>query len=122
MAWTWHQASGALVSPTGAIVATGYSGLGKGKNNPAMQNVKGIGPIPRGEYVIGPVYDSNHTGPFTIMLTPKPENQMFGRSDFRIHGDSKTSPGRASHGCIILPRITREEIVASKDTVLIVGV
>ena len=39
-------------------------------------------------------------------LIPSPTNEMFGRSEFLIHGDSLEHPGAASEGCIILPRFT----------------
>jgi hypothetical protein len=32
-----------------------------------------------------------------------------------MHGDSKAHPGSASHGCVILPRATREEVWQSGD-------
>jgi hypothetical protein len=45
---------------------------------------------------------------------------MFGRSAFFIHGDSRTRPGTASNGCIILSRPTRTAIDRSDDKVLVV--
>lgn len=110
----WDQSKGEWTY-NGVIFAHGYSGLNLGKNNPAMEAAKGIGPIPEGAWTIGDHYDSGNTGPFTIMLTPKPGTNTFGRADFRIHGDSLAHPGSASHGCIILPRAIREAIVASGD-------
>jgi hypothetical protein len=95
----------------GDVVFSGYSGAGEGKNNPAMQTVHNVGPIPRGVWRMGTPYDSPHTGPYTVPLTPEPGTETFGRADFRIHGDSKTAPGTASHGCIILARAFREKLV-----------
>lgn len=43
-----------------------------------------------------------------------------GRTLFRIHGDSRLSPGTASEGCIILPRHVRAQISASGDIDLVV--
>ena len=43
--WTYDQLSGAL-GKDGQRVATGYSGFGQGKNNPDMENVLDVGPIP----------------------------------------------------------------------------
>jgi hypothetical protein len=37
--WTWDQSAGTL-SRAGKIVARGYSGKGKGKNNPEMEGVR----------------------------------------------------------------------------------
>lgn len=107
--WTWDQSSGVL-SRDGVVVSKGYSGYGRGKNNPSMQNAVGVGPIPRGQWSIVSVKDSPNTGPFTIVLEPCPGTDCLERSAFRIHGDSIANPGMASHGCIILPRAVREAI------------
>jgi len=116
----YFQKSGNLISNSGELMCVGYSGHGEGKNNPDMQHVKSIGPIQRGAYIIGRAYDSKNTGPLTIMLSPHPDNEMFGRGSFRIHGDSIKNPGTASHGCIIAPRSVREKIIAGTDKKLIV--
>ncbi|MPW09303.1 hypothetical protein GCT19_27215 [Paraburkholderia sp. CNPSo 3155] len=47
MTWTHSQSSGTL-SRDGSLVARGYSGHGAGKNNPVMQAVRSVGPIPEG--------------------------------------------------------------------------
>ena len=53
-------------------------------------------------------------------LTPNANNEMFGRTDFRIHGERKNSKVKndASEGCIILNRGKRESISSSGDNVL----
>lgn len=112
--WTWSQRAGAL-SRDGAHVADGYSGSGSGKNNPLLQAAAGVGPIPQGRWRMLGVEDSRTTGPFTIVLAAVEGTRTFGRSAFRIHGDSASHPGQASHGCIILPRPIREAIWASGD-------
>lgn len=113
--WTYQQSTGAL-SRAGKTIAHGYSGLDLGKNNPAMQAARGIGPIPAGRWIIaGAPYHSASTGPYTLALQPAPGTDALGRSAFRIHGDSIAHPGEASHGCIILPRNVREQIWASGD-------
>lgn len=112
--WTWSQRAGAL-SHAGRHVADGYSGSGSGKNNPALQAAAGVGPIPQGRWLMTAVQDSTATGPFSIILSPARGTRTFGRSAFRIHGDSASHPGKASHGCIILPRPLREQIWASGD-------
>lgn len=110
--WTYHQATGRLLH-NGKPLATGYSGNGAGKNNPAMEGVRGVGPIPKGRYRIGKPYDSANTGPFTIPLyaiDEKPNDdihQRTKRSAFRLHGDSRSKPGTASNGCIIQNRDIR---------------
>lgn len=115
MTWLWDQSSGEL-SHDGKPVATGYSGAGEGKNSPDMQAAVGVGPIPRGEWTIEGVENGGPTGPFTLILAPKPGTDTCGRSAFRIHGDSIAQPGTASHGCIILARPVREAIWQSGDT------
>lgn len=97
---------------------TGYSGFEAGKNNPALQNVANVGPIPQGRYTIGKpecVDSPGPHGPFVMRLTPDAANQMFGRDGFLIHGDSIVKPGTASHGCIIMGRLIRNAIAASGD-------
>lgn len=115
--WTYDQSSGQLFRD-GQIVGTGYAGNGEGKNNPAMQHVSNVGPIPRGRYRIGPPHDTKLHGPFVLPLTEDPANEMFGRSGFLIHGDSIAAPGTASEGCIIMARSIREKIYLSDDRML----
>ena len=117
--WTWDQSAGVL-SRAGKIVSRGYSGAGRGKNNPAMQAAVGVGPVPRGRWMIGAPYNSANVGPYALRLeaqdgTIDDRHAGTGRGAFRIHGDSIRSPGTASHGCIILPRLIRELIWKSGD-------
>jgi hypothetical protein len=119
MPWTFSQSSG-ILTHDGKHVATGYSGHDDGKNNPDKQAVADVGPCPQGRYSIGPPRDSDHVGPYAMPLTPMPGTNTFGRSSFMIHGDSIVHPGTASHGCIILLRDARQQIVGSHDTELIV--
>jgi hypothetical protein len=95
-----------------------YSGKDQYKNDPLSQHVKNFGPIPRGKWKIGKSYSSDKTGPLTITLIPLPETPTYGRTDFRIHGDSMNHLGKASEGCIILNRATRQIIIASDDNEL----
>lgn len=115
MPWTYEQNSGKMSDPNGKLLAVGYAGRGDGKNNPAMQDVKDIGPLPCGLYSIGEPVNTLTHGPFVLWLEPDPANQMFGRSAFGIHGDSVVEPGSASEGCVIMPRFARERIAASDD-------
>ena len=94
------------------IKGHGYSGFGVGKNNPAMEGVEGVGPIPRGRYKIGPAYKDAHLGPIVMHVDPVGHSAL-GRTLFRIHGDNAT--GTASHGCIILNHDLREEVSLSED-------
>ncbi len=114
-AWTYAQKSGEL-QQDGKPVATGYSGAGAGKNNPVMQNVCDVGPIPEGDWTIaGPPADTADHGPYVLKLNPAAATETFGRSGFLMHGDSKEHPGSASHGCVILPRAVREQMWTSGD-------
>jgi hypothetical protein len=121
--WTWDQSAGTL-SRDGVVISRGYSGKGAGKNNPAMEAVRGTGPLPRGRYRIGAPRTSARTGPFAMDLFPvdatpgDTRHDTTGRSAFQIHGDSVKAPGTASSGCIILPRAVRERIWNSGDHVI----
>lgn len=110
----YSQETGRLWRPDGTLMYTGYSGYGEGKNNPEMQGVVNVGPIPRGVYAIGEAYDSGRVGPKAIPLNPVGHDALK-RTDFRVHGDSIKNPGKASQGCVIMPRNVRKEIINSKD-------
>lgn len=117
MSWTYKQSSGEMISAEGDRWV-GYSGTRQGRNNPSMQMVHDVGPIPVGAYTIGEAFDDGHLGPCVMALMPADGNEMFGRSDFYIHGDN--SQHDASHGCIILGPTARREISDSVDRVLVV--
>lgn len=117
--WTWKQSTGELFRD-GNLVAQGYSGFDAGKNNPALQSVPDVGPIPQGAYTFLFPRNTDSHGPYVLPLLPNPQNEMFGRSGFLCHGDSLAHSGSASHGCIILARPTREAIWASGDRQLTV--
>lgn len=114
--WTWDQSAGLLTRAGKSW--RGYSGAARGKNNPAMQTAVGVGPIPQGRWTIAGRLESPNTGPCTLILIPDAGTETFGRSAFRIHGDSIAHAGSASHGCIILPRAVRDAIWASGDRAL----
>ncbi|MDH7973678.1 DUF2778 domain-containing protein [Sphingomonas sp. AR_OL41] len=116
---TWDQSAGTMTR-NGELIGRGYSGNGRGVNNPAMQAAQGIGPLPQGRYDLTGVKDSPNTGPFTIVLEPSPGTNTLGRSAFRIHGDNRLANQSASHGCIILPRAVREAIWRTGDRQLTV--
>jgi len=74
-----------------------FSGHGSGTNNPAMDDVPNIGPIPAGNYSIHPTGSPN-----TFNLSPdlgtRISNFFNGnRNGFQMH------PGSRSNGCITLP-------------------
>lgn len=116
MTWTYKQSSGELCW-NNVFEGTGYSGTGDGRNNPAMENVQNVGPIPRGGYNIGKAYDDiGGLGPCVMHLDPLPGNNACERSAFRIHGDNANHD--ASHGCIILGPVIRHLIAGSRDRTL----
>jgi len=117
MAWQYEQGTGEL-SCNGSHIGTGYSGTGAGRNNPEMESVPNVGCIPKGIYTIGDAYDDEHLGKCVMHLDPNPDTNTFGRSLFRIHGNNAQND--ASHGCVILNPIIRNEIADSDDDTLIV--
>jgi hypothetical protein len=121
MAWTYQQVTGRLLDDLCNIIGVGYSGRSPdGKNDPVMQSVPNVGPIPCGDYTIEPPVDTVTHGPFVLALTPSPKNEMWGRSGFLMHGDSVIAPGTASLGCIIQSRDVREAVWDSNDHLLTV--
>jgi Protein of unknown function (DUF2778) len=135
--WTYSQRTGALMSPYGALAGTGYAGAGAGKNNPDLETLHNIGPVPRGVYdVTGPECtrftiprdsacpvcpdcggtSAHHHGPYVLRLHPRPGTEMFGRAGFLVHGDNPLHT--ASEGCIIQPIATRRMLAASPQRVL----
>lgn len=120
MTWTYSQTSGRLTQ-NGTFEGTGYSGTGPGRNNPEMQDVPNVGPIPAGTFAIGAAYDDmGGLGPCVMHLDPVGDTDTFGRSLFRIHGDSLNHD--ASHGCVILGPSIRHLIAASNDRMLTVTI
>jgi len=115
MPWTYSQSTGQL-RHNGVLVSTGYSGAGisaaTGRNNPSMQGVASVGPIPQGLYTIGPLHNSPNTGPNVMNLTPNGHNAQ-GRTDFQIHGNNATN--NASHGCVVMPPAARQQVSSSLD-------
>lgn len=127
MAWVYSQHTGIMVSPNGnGVLGRGYSGRENGLNNPAEERHANIGPIPRGNYTIGPAFTHALAGPITMSLTPRPGTDTFGRDGFMIHGDTPlhisnpTSTTSASHGCIVIERSVRRLIADIGDLTLMV--
>lgn len=113
--WEFNTRTG-IVGRDGIFKGRGYSGHEAGKNNPDLQQVPNVGPIPVGRWIIEDAHDSLSLGPLVMNLSPKLGTYTYGRSLFRIHGDSKEHSGEASHGCIILAHNIRQEIADSGDS------
>jgi RHS repeat-associated protein len=129
LCWVYHQSTHRIehVNSQGLVdysSGAAYSGYGSGENNPAMQNVASAkhgdpaGPIPVGDWSIGPMHSSPNTGVGTMNLTPVPGTNTFGRTLFRIHGDNSARNHSASTGCIVAPRNVRDRVEASTDKCL----
>lgn len=117
MSWLYKQSTGELTSPEG-VTSVGYSGHGEGRNNADMQSVPKIGPIPQGTYTIGDAYDDPRLGPCVMHLDATADTDTFGRSLFRMHGDSAQHD--ASEGCIIQGPVARKAVSDSNDKTLVV--
>lgn len=125
--WKYEQDTGNLYNPDGAFVATGYAGGDGGKqpdgvNNHELQEVHSVGPLPCGVYSFGFPIEHSQLGPFAIPLQPGPDNEMFGRSGFYMHGDTPAMNHSASDGCIIMPISVRKGCWTSDDHHLIVQI
>ena len=112
MPFKFDRAAGVFYDTDGSVLCdTAYSGHGEGVNNPEMEQIPNVGPLPAGTYTIGPPHEPiDHLGPVAMPLTPDPSNEMYGRFGFYIHGDTVQMNHTASDGCIILPRIPRSHV------------
>jgi len=72
-----------------------FSGVGSYRNESSAVNRVNEGPIPHGTYTLRNIGTTN-LGPDTIECIPSPNNVMYGRRGFYIHG------GTRSEGCIII--------------------
>jgi hypothetical protein len=116
--WSYCSANGNL-SQNNRFVGKGYSGLREGLNNPELESVEDVGPLPRGRYAIEPFFnDPGGKGAIVAHLHPTQDTITFGRAGFMIHGDNVAMNHTASHGCIILAREIRREMASSGDDVL----
>jgi hypothetical protein len=120
--YIYSQSEGTLTRD-GQEIGIGYSGWDEpnglqGKNNPALQEDIGVGPIPQGYWRIGQPYDSQSHGPRVMSLTPLAATDTFGRTAFLMHGDAvdPARAGDASRGCIILSRPVRDEVSSNLET------
>lgn len=75
--WTYVQLGGRLIDAGGQLIAVGYGGSPAGKNNPQVQSVADVGPIPHGNNTIRPPHDTPEHGPYVLSLTPAATTQIF---------------------------------------------
>ena len=109
MSFEYQQSTG-ILTHDGEEMATGYAGCGEGLNNPAMQDVHKVGPLPQGLYTILPPCTDPKVGIIAMRLIPDPANEMYGRADFFCHGDNEAMNHTASEGCMVMPHNTRVAI------------
>lgn len=78
---------------------------GEGVNNPALEAIRNVGPLPAGFYVMGPPFNHPTAGGYTMRLQFVPgTGDLHGRSGFLWHGgwrDPKAHKDNASHGCMV---------------------
>jgi hypothetical protein len=106
---TFEQSTGKLWDGD-KLLGVGWAGHLSGKNNPAEESVKDVGPLPKGLYTVGNPLEGTHLGPLAFPLHPDPQNQEYGRGGFFIHGASATHPEMSSDGCIIQTKPVRDYI------------
>lgn len=123
MPWIYSQSDGRTFRPDGTLACIGYSGFESGKNNPALEGVIGVGPLPRGTYTIQNPHESDRTGPLTLDLVPDPATRAHilalnrQPDSFKDHGDNLSHD--ASHGCVVTPHAIRVEMRNSTDKQLV---
>lgn len=108
------QSTGAFGVQNGDFVfplGDGYAGKGPSRNVPNDDHLRGLGPLPRGEYVLKLVAHQRFAEP-AFQLT-QVKGETYDRSDFWVHGDNKTST--ASSGCIVLGKPVRLMLKAFLD-------
>lgn len=110
----YSQSTGTWTKDGGAVIAHGWAGNHEGKNNPEMQHVHSVGPLPRGLYKVGP-WEEMHPGLGPIVAhLEQVEGETFGRSAFYIHGPAQDPAhyGQESKGCTVVPHAERVGIRA----------
>lgn len=118
--WTYEVITGKLTHDD-ALIGIGYSGHEQGLNSVDHEQDHDIGPIPRGQWTIERFFDDpGGKGLLVAHLTPMEDTNVFARSGFMIHGDNEHLNHSASHGCVILGRTYRDQIMASSDRTLTV--
>jgi len=128
MNWKFSQVNGRVWDSNGSLLGQGYAGRDAGKNNPAMENVKGIGPLPHGLWKPVELFEVHPTvGKFAVRVEPADDETLqrvigYGRDpkSFFMHGDSVEHPGLASHGCMVEQRPVRERFWSEKPLIEVI--
>lgn len=117
MALEYNVRTGKLVVrrslETIAVVGLGYAGATAGLNNPEMEHVRNVGPIPEGAYFLRETRHPRFRAPAFECVPTFPTSEKlkrYGRGGFWIHGDNASLNFSASSGCIILSRDARFEV------------
>lgn len=115
--WRYQQSTGQIFQPNGKLLSTGYSGAPGHVNRPESEALRMFGPIPRGQYEVGPAFTHSSLGQLSMRLRPI-GHDAHGRAAFLIHGDNRFGNQSGSHGCIIMDRLSRSAISRSPDKIL----
>ena len=120
----YSQSTGEMTGPDGKTVAVGYAGRGGGLNNPDAEGIKGVGPLPQGNWRMEELdretCEKKGWPPPAYRLTPDEETRErvndLGRDpdSFYVHAKAaKTEDqGRESWGCIALDKPERKALRA----------
>lgn len=107
------QLSGELFAVNGDFtmpLGAGYAGALHGLNNPELDGVRNIGPLPEGEYRMRVYPHPRFAEPAIKLVQVKGETHE--RSGFWIHGDNAKADRSASSGCPVFSRPVRQCIAA----------
>ena len=125
--WIYHSDTAQLYAGNGILFGHCYSGNRAGLNNPAMESVHNVGPIPAGYYRVGTFFDDlepnppdglEHKGPhvcYLITVAADGCTQIappYDREGLMVHGDNKKANFSASKGCLIAARFIRDAMQA----------
>jgi hypothetical protein len=126
--WHYNQATGWLDKDGILVSKDCYSGNGAGFNNPTMEDVVDVGPLPTGPWIVsGPPFTDPERGPYVLRLRPATQEfrqqiLSMGRDpdSFLCHG--KPLPpadiNSGSKGCLCADYPTRMRLYQSGDAQL----
>jgi hypothetical protein len=129
--WQLDYSTGFVSKDTLIVDRDTYSGKWpEGFNNPAMQNIHNVGPLPLGDWEIsGPPFDDAKHGKYILRLAPKKGTETYKRTGFLWHGKPVIPEGinlllpspficTGSEGCLCSSPVTRTRVYQSGDTFL----